>query len=491
MLAPIVLFTYNRLEHTQKTVEALKDNVLASESELFIFSDGGKDEESWQKVNEVREYLKTIEGFKKIEIFESQVNKGLANSIIEGVTKIVDEYGKIIVLEDDIITGRYFLKFMNDALEVYQNEELVGTVTGYLEPELNPKNNFFSKKGSSWGWATWKRTWDLFEADGQKLLYELEKKRLIKEFDFLGACPFSQMLQDQIAGKNNSWAIRFYASYFLHEKLNFVAKKSLIRNIGFDSSGTHCGTTKRYDKEVFNEEIKVEKQEVKENLAIKKIYISKNIPKKPFHKRIFNITKYDNRKTITILGIQFSCKSTKLNGPKQPCYLLGEGSVIYPEAKIENILEDFNAIKIGKNCHIRGRLLTFPSGGNIKIGDYCYIGEGGNIWSACNIEIGNNVLIAHNVDIFDSNTHPIDPIERHEHFKTIITTGHPTQEVNWEEKPVKICNNAWIAAKSIILKGVTIGEAAIVSAGSIVTKDVKPYTIVGGNPAKKIGDVPR
>jgi len=171
--------------------------------------------------------------------------------------------------------------------------------------------------------------------------------------------------------------------------------------------------------------------------------------------------------------------------------ILDKNSVIYPEAKIENFLNKIDAITIGKNCHIRGKLFTYPSGGNIKIGDYCYIGEGGNIWSACNIEIGNNVLIAHNVDIFDHNTHPIDPTERQEHYKAIITTGHPAQKVNWNEKPVKICDNAWISTKAIILKGVTVGECSIVAAGSVVTKDVEPYTIVGGNPAKKIGEVPR
>lgn len=180
----------------------------------------------------------------------------------------------------------------------------------------------------------------------------------------------------------------------------------------------------------------------------------------------------------------------KENIPKYNC-ILGEQSTIYPEAKIDNLLNNPNSITVGNNCHIRGRLLTYPSGGNIKFGDYCYMGEGGNIWSACSIEIGNNVLIAHNVDIFDHDTHPIDPKERQEHYKTIITTGHPTQKVNWNEKPVKICDNAWIATKTIILKGVTVGESAIVAAGSVVTKDVEPYTIVAGNPAKKIGEVPK
>lgn len=170
-------------------------------------------------------------------------------------------------------------------------------------------------------------------------------------------------------------------------------------------------------------------------------------------------------------------------------YTLGEGSRIYPEARLENFLGFENAISIGANTHIRGRLLTYPSGGRISIGDYCYFGESGNIWSACSIEIGNNVLIAHNVDIFDHDTHPTSPIERHEHYKNIITSGHPKAPPNWNEKPVKICDDAWIACRSIILKGVTIGKCAIVAAGSVVTKSVEPYTIVAGNPARKIGDV--
>ncbi len=171
--------------------------------------------------------------------------------------------------------------------------------------------------------------------------------------------------------------------------------------------------------------------------------------------------------------------------------ILGENSRIYPEAKIENFLDKKDSITIGENTHIRGRLLTYPSGGDIKIGDNSYVGEFSNIWSACKIEIGNNVLISHSVDIFDHDTHPLNPEERKEHFKTIIRRGHPKEKVNWNEKSVKICDNAWIAAKAIILKGVTIGEAAIVAAGTVVTKDVEPYTIVAGNPAIKIGEVPR
>jgi acetyltransferase-like isoleucine patch superfamily enzyme len=165
-------------------------------------------------------------------------------------------------------------------------------------------------------------------------------------------------------------------------------------------------------------------------------------------------------------------------------------AVIHNEAEICNLFGDKNAIQIGENTHIRGQLYTFPSGGNITIGNYCYVGQSTKIWATEKIQIGNRVLIAHEVNIFDHLTHPIDPKERHEHYKTIITSGFPKDIKNLGEKPVIIEDDAWICAKSIILPGVTIGQGAIVGAGSVVTKDVEPYTIIAGNPAKFIKRVP-
>ncbi|MBQ8476258.1 acyltransferase [bacterium] len=147
--------------------------------------------------------------------------------------------------------------------------------------------------------------------------------------------------------------------------------------------------------------------------------------------------------------------------------------------------QDKNAVKIGSNTHIRGFLQVYKSCGNIEIGDYCYVGEYSNIWSAKDIKIGNNVLIAHGVDIYDHDTHPLNHLERAQHFRDIITKGHP-DNVNWGEKPVIIKDYAWIASKAIILKGVTIGKGAIVAAGSVVVHDVEDFTVVAGNPAKVI-----
>jgi len=264
-LAPIVLFVYNRPWHTQQTVEALQKNELAKESELFIYSDAAKNEDAEAKVNEVREYIKNIDGFKKVTIVEREKNWGLANSIIDGVTKIVNQYGKIIVLEDDLVTSPYFLKFMNEALEIYKDEEKVASIHGYIYPIDGLPETFFIKGADCWGWATWKDRWDIFERDGQKLLSELQLKKLEREADFNGSYAFTQMLKDQIDGKNNSWAIRWYMSAFLKDMLTLYPGQSHVQNIGFDTEGTHCTNKTSVFRIKLNYNIKLDKIDIAED----------------------------------------------------------------------------------------------------------------------------------------------------------------------------------------------------------------------------------
>jgi acetyltransferase-like isoleucine patch superfamily enzyme len=165
--------------------------------------------------------------------------------------------------------------------------------------------------------------------------------------------------------------------------------------------------------------------------------------------------------------------------------VLDAKAVVHPTATVHNIRKQRHAIRVGANTHLKGELLTFAHGGEISIGEYCYVGEQSHIWSAARISIGDRVLISHNVNIFDSLTHPVNPVERHRHYHQIITCGHPGQ-VDLAEAPVRIGNDAWIGCLVVILKGVTIGEGAIVGAGSVVTKDVPPFTVVAGNPAKVV-----
>jgi FkbM family methyltransferase len=263
--APIVLFTYNRLWHTKQTVEALQKNLFAQESELFIFSDGPKTEKDEPKVKEVREYLKTIKGFKNVEIIERDRNWGLANNIIDGITRIVNEYGKIIVLEDDIVTSPYFLKFMNEALNFYENNEKAMHISGYMfpvEPDGLP-DVFFLKPTTCWGWATWKRAWEKFEKNPAKQINLLTKEQIF-DFNLNNSYDYWSHLVQNLQGKINTWAIFWYLSVYLNGGLSLHPRESLTKNIGTDGTGVHTTQkdtfydVKLSDKDLWNFPSKVE-----------------------------------------------------------------------------------------------------------------------------------------------------------------------------------------------------------------------------------------
>jgi acetyltransferase-like isoleucine patch superfamily enzyme len=168
--------------------------------------------------------------------------------------------------------------------------------------------------------------------------------------------------------------------------------------------------------------------------------------------------------------------------------VLGKGASIHRGAIIHNMLQRRDAISIGDFTHVKGELVTFRHGGSIRIGDYCYIGEYTKLWSAQSITIGNRVLIGHSVSIFDNLTHPISASARHHHYREIVTAGHPTS-IDLSERPVVLCDDVWIGCMSIILRGVRVGEGAIIGAGSVVTKDVPAWTMAAGNPARVIREL--
>lgn len=245
-LAPIVLFVYNRPWHTQKTLNALSRNSLADQSVLYIYADGPKenaDQEILNKIKQVQACIKEKQWCKEVIIVERETNLGLADSIIAGVTEIVNKHGEIIVLEDDILASRGFLKYMNDALHYYRDKNEVGCIHAWNYPlkGMNyAESTFFLKGADCWGWATWKRSWSLFNPNGAFLLSLLKTKKLENEFDRRGAFKFAEMLQNQICGKNDSWAIRWHASLFLSEKYCLQPTRPIVKNIGLDNSGMHC-----------------------------------------------------------------------------------------------------------------------------------------------------------------------------------------------------------------------------------------------------------
>ena len=264
--APILLFTYNRLPHTRNTINALLQNKAAAQSDIYIFSDGPAHAAMIDSVKHVRNYLKTIKGFKNIYIKERTKNYGLGNNIIEGVSEIVNSRGRVIVVEDDLISSPYFLDFMNDGLHTYQDDEQVISIHGYTYPvKQKLPETFFIKGADCLGWATWKRGWKDFEPDGAILLKKLNESNLTYEFDFKGNYPFTQMLKDQINGKNTSWAVRWYASAFLKEKYTLYPGKSLIYHTGGDGSGTNTGLDSLLDVRLAETPVQLKKINIAQN----------------------------------------------------------------------------------------------------------------------------------------------------------------------------------------------------------------------------------
>lgn len=271
-LATIALFVYNRPLHTRKTIDALIKNIGSKESELFIFSDGPKNDHDEKSVEEVRRICNQINGFKKVDLIKRKENLGLSKSIISGISEVLENYDRIIVLEDDLVTSEYFLKFMNDALEYYAENERVISIHGYIYPvQTQLPETFFLRGADCWGWATWKRGWNLFEPDGEKLLNELTESNLLKEFDWNGALNNVRMLRNFIKGKNDSWAIRWHASAFLKNKLTLYPCRSLVQNIGVDGLGTNVKKTKIYNTTLASYPIEINKIPIEENIEVKNI----------------------------------------------------------------------------------------------------------------------------------------------------------------------------------------------------------------------------
>lgn len=247
-LAPIALFVYNRPKHTERTIKFLQQNLLAPDSRLYIFSDGPKNNSDEEQVNEVRNFIKTVDGFKSVKVIESKTNKGLANSVIEGVTQLNNNYGQVIVFEDDLVSSPHTLTYFNEALNRYRNDDKVMHIGAYMYhlKDSNLPESFFYRAATSWGWATWQSAWQHFEPNIDKLIAQFDRQK-INQFAIEGTMNFWKQMQDFKRGKNNSWAIRWYASIFLRGGLTLNPSQSLVNNIGHDGTGVHSGINDIYN----------------------------------------------------------------------------------------------------------------------------------------------------------------------------------------------------------------------------------------------------
>ncbi len=255
--APIVIFTYRR--DITDVINALLKNKLSEKSDLYIFSDGYKNNTDKQDVLSVRKALKDIKGFRSLQVYESEKNNGLANSIIDGVDLILNKYNNIIVMEDDLIVADNFLEYMNEALAFYEKEENIWSISGYT-PNMKCLKNYnkdiyLTMRASSWGWATWKDRWESIDWEIKDWNNFKKNKIEIKEFNKSGNDMF-KMLELQMLGKIDSWAIRWCYNQFKQRKYTIYPTKSKLVNIGFDNKGTHNSRGfKRWNVEVSNTDI--------------------------------------------------------------------------------------------------------------------------------------------------------------------------------------------------------------------------------------------
>jgi len=297
-LAPIVLFVYNRPFHTQQTVEALRNNDFAGESNLFVFSDAPKDETAKDKVGNVRDYIKNLDGFKSVTVVERDKNFGLAKSIIAGVTDVVNQYGKIIVLEDDIVTSPFFLRYMNDGLNFYKDNKEIFTISGYNHPPTLMKfpkrykeDVYFNYRNFSWGWATWADRWEKADWEVKDFNSFLKDKKAQKRFN-RGGDDLTPMLIAQMKGEIDSWAIRWSYAHFKNNVLSVCPVYSYVNNIGHDGTGTHCGTSSVYKNDLSKSK--------RQCSFIKSIKVNKKVMD-AFRKVYQTGSKFSLRKVIKIL----------------------------------------------------------------------------------------------------------------------------------------------------------------------------------------------
>lgn len=264
--APVALFVHRRADHTREVVRSLQANAEAPRTRLYVFADGARRASDDAGVAEVRSYARSISGFASVTVVERDRNLGLAASIIAGVTAVLEDHEAVIVLEDDTVVGPYFLRFMNDGLACYRDDDLVASIHAYVYPVgVELPETFFLRGADCWGWATWRRAWRHFDADGAALLRRLQDSGEVHVWDHDGTSGLLEMLEGQVAGDVDSWAVRWTASTFLDGMYTLYPGRSLVHNIGNDGSGRHGGLSRRYDVDLCRERIPVTRMPIEES----------------------------------------------------------------------------------------------------------------------------------------------------------------------------------------------------------------------------------
>ncbi len=504
---PVALFSYNRPAHTDRALRALAACEGLKECDLYFYADGPKDAAAEPAVQATREILRAWAGRLQARLVEQPVNRGLAPSIVAGVTDLCDRYGHVVVVEDDLVVSPDFLRYMRGALTRYADDERVMQVGGFtIAPPAagsSTDDAFFIPVTSTWGWGTWQRAWRHFAWEPQNLQTAKGDADWLALFNLHGAANFSAMLEERLAGRNSSWGILWWYAVSRQRGLVLYPSRSLVWNGGFDGTGEHCGSDDFLRQ---GDPSRTLDQRLSPNLQWPAVDVAPGhlerleaflrrqadapaaqtsapgaaqpvvaTPRRTLRQRLSGL----RRRAIRWLARQLEAE--RAAGASYEAYCtLGAGARLLPEAEVNNFSGGPETIQVGDSSHVRGRLLTYGHGGRIRIGQWCYIGIRTEIWSMESIEIGDRVLIAHDCNIHDGTAHSADPGERHAHFQHIIRKGHPTSKAGMPgvfAAPVVIEDDVWISFGVTILRGVRIGRGSIIAAGSVVTQDVPPDVV--------------
>jgi acetyltransferase-like isoleucine patch superfamily enzyme len=481
-LSPIVLFVYNRPDHTRQTLEALAANELADQSTLYIFSDGpkyGALEENLAKIEAVRGVLREQQWCKAVNVVESEYNKGLAESIVSGITEVVNQHGRVIVLEDDIVTVKGFLRYMNEALEMYADDDRVMHISGmiYGTPKsVSPEGTSFLRVLSCNGWATWKRAWNHYCHDAEELIRRLRAQNIPpSQFDIEGSAHFYKQLQANANGDLYTWAVRWYASWLTAGGYSLFPHRSLMTNIGHDGTGVHS-IAPFYNGETVDQ-VKVIKQPVEENIDLRleldAIWhegrgLSDRQQRLPFFSRL----KGQLARKLYALFHKI---------------IRGLVNRAYPElAELDiDVAKRCGLLSSAYNCHISSKARLNPPYhfNSTTVGDFTYVMP--NSWVS-EVSIGKFCSIGPRFTA-GSGIHPLSGISTSPMFYSTkkqngMTLSKTDKAV--ERKRIAIGNDVFIGMNVTVLDGVTIADGAVIGAGCVVSKDVPAYAIVVGNPMR-------
>lgn len=477
-LAPIALFVYNRPAHTRRTLEALTVNPEARESTLHLFCDGPKPSASLadlQAIAEVRRVVRESPWCGRIEIHESSINLGLAKSIVQGVTTLVKKHGRIIVLEDDIRVTTGFLRYMNVALDIYENSLRVMQVSAYAYPTSRTSQNstYFLKAMSCWGWATWARAWQTYDDDAHALLsFWTANAARSTGFNLDGSGDYLDQLQANVDGRKSTWAVKWFASWMKHDGLCLYPTKSLAQNEGHDNSGTNCSECTCYAGPTIDS-LEITRQRDVEDRAIRKSLIQ-------YYRK--HLTAYRNYPgPVGRLASKFS----KLFGSRHLRKLAWAGlKKIHPNFRIfdrDGFRYYHDSFIIDSELEDAPRLDYPHHLQSCSIGRYTYLGR--NSW-VTRTKIGRFCSIGPN---FTSGwgSHPTNGISTSPMFySTHKQNGHSFcgEDKLCETAQIHIGNDVFIGMNVTVLDGVSIGDGAVIGAGAVVSKDIPPYAIAVGCP---------